>query len=118
MANDLHEIDWVYVSEWLDGCHIPLLYCLCSSSHEISWNLEHRIIGTPWVLTLHVLDDNIANIVINMIQNGTMFTKHIMANFIVHDYMYIDPWYSSIHRAIELDKEAKEIASQCRHIFL
>lgn len=64
---DLFEMDWAYVSDYLDTKRKFPLHWLSSNSHGFALSLSCSI---EWVLLLHHLDSDIRGIVIEMVQNG------------------------------------------------
>lgn len=69
---DLHEQDWVYISDYLDAIRIIPTLCLSTSSHGSSWCLRPRLAGMPWVTLLHHIDVDIQRIVTDLVCDGML----------------------------------------------
>lgn len=67
---DLHEIDWVYISDYLCGVHLPPLFWLCSSSYNSSWSTIDKLHTIFWAPLIHNLDGDIQRTVVEIIQAG------------------------------------------------
>lgn len=122
---DINEMDWLNVSDYLDNIRGASLFWLTStSSNESLLSVIDGLMQVPWILLLHHIDLDLQNVVIAMIQDGnsllyvvvvSLFSCYIVLinlQLYFNGWNIIDPWYSTLHRSIELTLTADNIVRQ------